>query len=61
MKECTIIVKKVYETKRTRTVTERTVRLSENALAELCSIVSERVYSGEESLLHPFLESIREV
>lgn len=61
MKECTIIVKKVYETKRTRTVTERTVCLSENALAELCTLVLEHVYNGEESLLHPFLVSIREV
>lgn len=61
MKECMIIVMKVYETKRNGTVTEKTVRLSENALAELCSIVLERVCSSEESLLYPFLESIREV
>lgn len=61
MKECTIIVKKVYETKRTRTVTERSVCLSENALAELCTIVLEHVYNGNESLLYPFLESIKEV
>lgn len=61
MKECKIIVKKVYETKKTRTTTERTVCLSESALAELCTLVLEHVYSGEESLLYPFLESIKEV
>ena len=61
MIECTIVVKKVYETKRTRTVTERTVILSEEALAELCTLVCEHVYSVDDSSLHPLFEALREV
>lgn len=61
MKECTIIVKKVYETRKTRTVTEHTVMLSEEALAELCALVLEHVYSVDNSSLHPLCEALREV
>lgn len=61
MKECTIVVKKVYETKKTRTVTERTVILSETALAELCVLVCEEIYSNEGSSLHLLFEALREV
>lgn len=61
MKECTIVVKKVYETKRTRTVTERSVILSEDALAELCTLVIEHVYSVDNSSLHLLCEALREL
>lgn len=61
MKECTIIVKKVYETRRTRTVTEHAVMLSEEALAELCTLVLEHVYSVDNSSLHLLCEALREV
>ena len=61
MKECTIIVKKVYETRRTRTVTEYTVTLSEEALAELCTLVLEHINSVDNSSLHPLCEALREV
>lgn len=61
MKECTIVVKKVYETKKTRTVTERTVVLSETAFAELCVLVREEIYSNDKSSLHWLFEALREV
>lgn len=61
MKECIIVVKKVYETKRTRTVTERTVILSEDALAELCALVLDHVYNVDDSSLHLISEALREV
>lgn len=59
MKECTIIVKKVYETRRTRTVTERTVTLSEEALAELCTLVLEHFYSVDKSSLSLLCEALK--
>lgn len=61
MKECTIIVKKVYESKRTRTVTEQSVILSEEALTELYRLICEHVYSVDDSSLHPLFEALREV
>lgn len=61
MKECVITVKKVYETKRSRTVTERSVVLGEEELSELCVLVCEHVYSTEGTLLHPLFEALREV
>lgn len=61
MKECVITVKKVYETKRSKTVTEHSVMLSEEALAELCVLVLEHVYGCDESSLHPLYEALREV
>lgn len=55
MKECTIIVKKVYETKKTRTITEKEVTLSEEALISLLLLVSECVYcNGDLSLRELF-------
>lgn len=60
MKECTIVVKKVYETKKTRTVTERSVLLNEDSLAELCSLVRVYVYSVDNSSLHLLCEALRE-
>lgn len=55
MKECTIIVKKVYETKKTRTTTERKVVISEEALISLSLLVSECVYcNGDKSLRELF-------
>lgn len=61
MKECIISVKKVYESKRCRTTTERVVSLSEEALAELCVLVLEHVYRCDETTLHPLCEALREV
>lgn len=61
MKECTIVVKKVYETKKTRTVTERSVLLNEDSLAELCTLVLEHVYSVDNSSLNLLCEALREV
>lgn len=61
MKECTIVVKKVYETKKTKTVTERSVLLNEDSLAELCTLVIEHVYSVDNSSLHLLCEALREV
>ena len=60
MKECTIIVQKVYETKRSRTITGHSVKLSEEALAELCTLVLEHVYSVDNSSLHRLCEALRE-
>lgn len=59
MKECTIIVKKVYETKKTRTVTERTVILSEDALTELCQLVCTQFYTGKETHLSLLYEALK--
>ena len=61
MKECVITVKKVYETKVSRTITERSVMLSEDALAELCTLVLEHAYGCDDSLLYPLCEALREV
>lgn len=61
MKECVITVKKVYETKKSRTITERSVVLSEEALAELCVLVIEHAYGWEDTLLLPVCEALREV
>lgn len=57
MKECTIIVKKVYETKKTRTVTERTVTLSKEALEELSKLVLEHVCSVDGSSINLLVEA----
>lgn len=59
MRECTIVVKIVYETKKTRTVTERSVLLNEDSLAELCTIVLEHVNSVDNSSLHLLCEALR--
>lgn len=61
MKECVITVKKVYETKKTKTVTEWSVVLNEDSLAELCTLVLEHVYSVDNSSLHLLCEALREV
>lgn len=58
MKECIIVVKKVYKTKKTST---RAVLLSEEALAELCTLVIERVYSDNNTSLHSLCEALKEV
>ena len=57
MKECIIIVKKVYETKKSKTITERTITLSDDALAELCTLVLEHVYSVDKSSLNLLCEA----
>ena len=57
MKECTIVVKKVYETKMTKTVTERTVTLSKEALEELSTLVLEHVCSVDRSSLNLLVEA----
>jgi len=61
MKECTIIVKKVYETKKSRTFTERSVNLSEEALFELCVLLCEHVYTEGETALSELCEALKEV
>lgn len=61
MKECVITVKKVYVTKKCKTVTERSVVLNEDSLAELCTLVLEHVYSVDNSSLHLLCEALREV
>ena len=60
MKECTIIVKKVYETKKSRTVTEKTIELSKEALADLALLVSKRVYWDKELPLRDLLYALLE-
>ena len=60
MKECTIIVKKVYETKERRTVTEKTIELSKEALADLALLVSKRVYWDKELPLRDLLYALLE-
>lgn len=61
MTECIVVVKKVYQTKLSKTVTERTVLLDEDSLAELCTLVMEHVYSIDDSSLHLLCEALREV
>lgn len=61
MKECTIIVKKVYENKKTRTVTEKTIILSEEALNRLCVYVSCYMNNTSEPSLRQLLNAIKEV
>ena len=60
MKECTIIVKKVYETKERRTVTEKTIELSKEALIDLALSVSKRVYWDKELPLRDLLYALIE-
>lgn len=44
MKECRIIIKKVYETKKSRTITEREIVLSKEALIALSMVISKSVF-----------------
>ena len=60
MKECTIVVKKVYETKKSRTVTEKTVEISKEALEDLALLVSKRVYWDKELPLRDLLYALLE-
>lgn len=57
MKKCTIVVTKIYETKKTRTMTERTITLSKDALSELCTIVLKHVNSVDNSSLNLLCEA----
>lgn len=61
MKECTVIVKKVYETKRSRTVTERTVTLSKEALEELDRLILEYACSVEWSSLNLLFKAFTDI
>lgn len=61
MKECTIIVQKVYETKRSRTITGHSVKLSEEALAELCTLVSGYFFSFKNSSLRRLCEALKDL
>lgn len=54
-------MKKVYETKRSRTVTERSVVLNEEALSELRACVSYYLGGVDDSCLHLFYEALKEV
>lgn len=60
MKECTIVVKKVYETKRSRTITEKEITLSVEALIDLSMLVSKRVFWDGESSLKDLFYALQE-
>lgn len=60
MKECTIIVKKVYRAKKSRIITKHSVKLSEEALISLSLLVSECVYCNGDLSLRELFDALWE-